>query len=168
MIIKTDVNGKDLENGSELLELIDVPEEEAVARYSPVTHALVIVKCGERYLMGYNNRRRRWEIFGGCREEGEALRECMVRETREELGIADAPVTYLGLMHANMAPSFFNNYKWSEEYGGLYGLTVSEDTLPAIMALYEDREEIGGFKFYDEVAGCETVAQIDEALLQFY
>ena len=168
MIIKTDINGEDLENGSELLEIIDVTEEEAIRKYSPVTHALVVVKCNDRYLLGFNNRRKRWETFGGCREGEESLRECIRREIKEELGIDNASVEYLGLMHANMSPSFFNHYEWSEEYGGLYGLKITEDMLPLIAKSYEDREEIGGFRFFDEVKGIERIAQIDEALLQFY
>ena len=89
MLLKTSINGSELENGSEILELIDVTEEDALKDYSPVTNALVVVKCGSRYLLGFNKWRKRFEIFGGCREENETLRECISRETMEELGLKD-------------------------------------------------------------------------------
>lgn len=58
------------ERGNELLEIIDVEEKEAEQKYSPVNHALAVVKVGEDYLMGWNHFRKDWEIFGGCMENG--------------------------------------------------------------------------------------------------
>ena len=59
--------------GNELLAVIDVSEELAEQQYSTVTHALLVVKIGEEYLLGWNRWRQDWEIFGGCKEEGETL-----------------------------------------------------------------------------------------------
>ena len=167
MILKTSQNGQELENGSEILEFIDVQEEDALKLYSPVTNALVVVKCGSRHLLGFNKWRRRFEIFGGCREEGETLRECIVRETEEELGLKDVNFEYIGLVHYNMAPSYFSR-EWHEEYGALYGLSVSEDLLPEIEKARTDKEEIERLAFYDDIKGKEVVAQIDEYLLGLY
>ena len=94
--------------GNELLAIIDVPEETAEQRYSPVTHALLVVKIGEEYLLGWNRWRQDWEIFGGCKEKGETLRECILREAEEELGISGVEYAYPGLMHDKMAPGYFN------------------------------------------------------------
>ena len=58
------------ENGDELQEIIPVSESE-VDQYTPVTHALAVIKAGEDYLMGFNHWQKAWEIFGGCIEEGE-------------------------------------------------------------------------------------------------
>lgn len=132
--------------------------------YSPVTNALVVVKCGSRYLLGFNKWRKRFEIFGGCREENETLRECISRETMEELGLKNVNFEYFGLVHYNMAPSYFNK-EWHEEYGALYGLIVPESSFVEIESSRIDRDEIERLAFYDEIKGKEYVAQIDEYLL---
>ena len=104
--------------GNELLEVIKISEKDAMKQYAPVNHALLIVKIGDEYLLGRNKWRKDWEIFGGCMEEGETLRECIIREAREELGLQNIEYTWLGLMHDKMAPGYFNP-EWHEEYGVL-------------------------------------------------
>ncbi len=153
--------------GNELLAVIDVPEETVEQQYSPVTHALLVVKIGEEYLLGWNRWRKDWEIFGGCREEGETLRECIKREAEEELGIAGVEYTYLGLMHYKMAPGYFNP-EWHEEYGALYGVTLRSEMLKEIEASRADKEEIEKLAFYSQVKEKEKVAEIDEALLRYW
>ncbi len=153
--------------GNELLAIIDVPEELAEKQYSPVTHALLVVKIGEEYLLGWNRWRQDWEIFGGCKEKGETLRECIAREAEEELGISGVEYIYLGLMHDKMAPGYFNP-EWHEEYGALYGVTLPESILKEIEANRADKEEIEKLAFYSQVIGKEKVAEIDEALLRYW
>lgn len=153
--------------GNELLEVIDVPEEVAEQQYSPVNHALLVVKIGEEYLLGWNKWRQDWEIFGGCKEEGETLRECIKREAEEELGLTGVGYTYLGLMHDKMAPGYFNP-EWHEEYGGLYGVTLSESMLQEIENRRMDKEEVEKLAFYSRIKGKEKVAAIDEALLMYW
>ena len=152
--------------GNELLEVIDVSEEEAIKIYAPVNHALLVVKIGEEYLLGFNKWRQDWEIFGGCMEEGETLRECIIREAKEELGISNVEFTWLGLMHDKMAPGYFNP-EWHEEYGGLYGVTLTKEQLADIEKSREDKEEIEKLAFYSQVKD-ECVALIDEKLLEFW
>lgn len=154
-------------NGNELLAVLDVPEKTAEQQYSPVTHALLVVKIGEEYLLGWNRWRQDWEIFGGCKEEGETLRQCVEREAEEELGIADVTYDYLGLMHYKMAPGYFHS-EWHEEYGALYGVTVPEEMLKEIEAKRADKEEIERLAVYSQVKGKEKVAEIDEVLLQYW
>ena len=153
--------------GNELLAIIDVPEELAEKQYSPVTHALLVVKIGEGYLFGRNRWRQDWEIFGGCKEEGETLRECIIREAEEELGLKNVEYTYLGLMHYKMAPGYFNP-EWHEEYGALYGVTLRSEMLKEIEAKRADKEEIERLEFYSQVKGKEKIAEIDEALLEYW
>ena len=160
MIVKDSV-------GNELLAVIDVPEETAEKQYSPVTHALLVVKSGEEYLLGWNRWRQDWEIFGGCKEKGETLRECIMREAEEELGISGVEYTYLGLMHYKMAPGYFNP-EWHEEYGALYGVTLRSEMLKEIEAKRADKEEIERLAFYSQVKGKEKIAEIDEALLEYW
>ena len=153
--------------GNELLAVIYVPEELAEQQYSPVNHALLVVKIGEEYLLGWNRWRQDWEIFGGCKEEGETLRECIIREAEEELGLKNVEYTYLGLMHDKMAPGYFNP-EWHEEYGALYGVTIPEKMLKEIEESRADKEEIERLAFYSQVKGKEKIAEIDEALLRFW
>ena len=94
--------------GNELLAVLDVTEENADKEYQPVNHCLAVVKVGDYYLMGWNKWRQNWEIFGGCQEENESIRECILRECEEELGIKNIDLKYLGLMYYKMAPGYFN------------------------------------------------------------
>lgn len=73
------------DKGNELLDIINIAEESADKQYEPVNHCLAVVKIENDYLMGWNKWRQQWEIFGGCREEGESLRECIIRECKEEV-----------------------------------------------------------------------------------
>ena len=79
--------------GNELLDLIKTDEDKADAEYQPITHCLAVVKVGGDYLLGWNKYRQEWEIFGGCREDGETIRKCIERECEEELGIKDGDYT---------------------------------------------------------------------------
>ena len=152
--------------GNELLEIIKISEEAAMQQYAPVNHALLVVKLGDEYLMGWNRWRQDWEIFGGCMEEGETLRECIIREAWEELGLQNVEYTWLGLMHDKMAPGYFNP-EWHEEYGGLYGVTLPIERFAEIEKCREDKEEIEKLAFYSQVKD-ECVAPIDEKLLEFW
>lgn len=154
------------EKGNELLELIRVEEAEA-ENYSPINCALGVVKLGDDYLLGWNHWRQDWEVFGGCREDGETMRQCMDRECREELGLQNLEWTFLGLMHCKMAPGYFDP-EWHEEYGGVYGVTLPADCLETIEKHRADREEIEKLAFYREVTRKEKIAAIDEKLLEFW
>lgn len=153
--------------GNELLEVIDVSEEEAEKMYNPVNHCLAVVKVGNEYPMGLNHWRQNWEIFGGCKEYGENMRQCIIRECKEELGIENVEYSYLGLMYYKMAPCYFNP-EWHYEYGGLYGITLSEEALNNIEKYRTDKEEIERLAFYSEIQGDEPIAAIDEKLLEFW
>ena len=153
--------------GNELLEMIDVNEADAEKEYRPVNHCLVVVKTGDDYLMGWNHWRKDWEIFGGCREENETLRECIARECKEELGLDHADFKYLGLMYYRMAPGYFNS-EWHDEYGGLYGITLPEGYLPIIEEYRKDKEEIEKLALYRDIKGTEEIAAIDEKLLDYW
>lgn len=160
MLVKT-------ENGSELLEMVQVSECEAGKLYSPINCSLGIVKIGDEYLMGWNKWRQDWEIFGGCREMGETVRACMEREGLEELGLSNLDWTFLGLMHCKMAPDYFNP-EWHYEYGGIFGVSLPQEYLEIIERDRKDREEIERLAFYSEVKGKEKIAVIDEKLLDYW
>lgn len=153
--------------GNELLEIIRIGEEKADAQYNPISHCLIVVKIGDEYLLGWNKWRQNWEIFGGCREDNESLRECIVRECNEELGLSDVDFEYLGLMYYKMAPGYFNP-EWHYEYGGLYGITLPVEYLEIIEKHRTDKEEVEKLAFYNDVKGKEIIAPIDEKLLEYW
>ncbi len=153
--------------GNELLEVIRVEEEQAMKLYQPVTHALVVVKVEDDYLLGWNHWRKNWETFGGCMDAGESLRECITRESFEELGLKDVEYTWLGLMHFKLVPDYFSP-EHREEYGGLYGVTISAEKLAESKQYREDKEEIEKFAFYSEIEDREKIVAVDEKLLEFW
>lgn len=154
-------------SGNEFLEFLFVDESEAERIYENITHALVVVKIGDEYLMGWNHWRQDWEIFGGCRDEGESVRDCIIREGMEELGLKNVDYTFIGLMHHKMAPGYFNP-EWHEEYGALYGVTLPEEMLEEIEKNRTDREEMEKLTFYSQIKEKESIAAIDEALLTYW
>ena len=153
--------------GNELLEIIQVEEELAAQQYRPVNHSLAVVKVGNDYLLGWNKWRKNWEIFGGCKEEKETIRACIIRECYEELGLENVEYTYLGLMHFKMAPGYFNP-EWHEEYGGLYGITIPYEMLEVLEKYRTDKEEVEKLALYSQIKGKEKIATIDEKLLEYW
>lgn len=155
-------------NGAEIVERIYEDEVEALDKFADLNHALVIVKIEEDYLLGYHKWRDNWEIFGGLLEEGENLRECIVRECEEELGITGIEFEYLGIVHYYMPPDYWNS-EWHEEYGGLYGITLPGKYLQIIEGQRRDRDEIGAIGLYSELkTRAERIDEINEKLLEFY
>lgn len=154
------------QDGNKLLDFIKINEEDAVSIYSPITVCLIVVKIGDDYLMGFNHWRKGWEIFGGCPEEGETLREAMVRETKEELGI-DCTPEWLGIAHFEIQPDYFSNMV-REEYGAIYGVTLSKEYLEQIDKLRIDREEIEKISMLGEISPDEEIKILDRKLTEFY
>ena len=153
-------------SGNKLLEFIKTTEEDAVLQFSPITVCLLVVKIGKDYLMGFNHWRKAWEIFGGCPEECETLREAMVREAKEELGIDCFP-EWLGLARFEMQPDYFSNVV-REEYGAIFGISLSEEYLDQIEKLRTDREEIERIALLREISSDEEIRELDRKLTEFY
>ncbi len=160
MILKDD-------RGNELLDFIVCGEDEAAFSYVPITHCLLAVRLGADYLMGWNNYRQDWEIFGGCREEGETLRDCILRECQEELGLDGVGLHFLGLAHYRLAPGYFNP-EWHEEYGGLYGATLPMEYLQTVEKQRMDRDEIKKVALLSTIAENGAISPIDKELLRYW
>ena len=155
-------------NGAQIIEKLNISEDEAIQTLPNLNHALVIVKIDNDYLLGYHKWRDDWETFGGLIEEGESLRDCIERECEEELGIRDMDFKYLGVVHYYMPPDYWNK-EWHEEYGGLYGITLSREMIKIIEKSRLDKDEIGEIGLYSELkARGETIDEINERLLEFF
>lgn len=153
--------------GGNVLISIEQTDETRLSQNPLLTHCLAIVKVGKDYLLGWNKWRSRYEIFGGCIEEGESARACIVRECNEELGIEAVDIRYLGEMKFLLMPDYFSK-RQRIEYGGLYGISLPEPGIEKLSRQIKDREEIGNLAFYSKVKGNEPVAQIDEKLLDYF
>lgn len=132
-----------------------------------LTHCLAVVKVGNDYLLGWNKWRNRYEIFGGCIENGETARECIVRECSEELDIENGEYTYLGAMKFLMTPDYFSDNE-RIEYGGLFGITLNNMTVEDIYNRINDRDEIIKLALYSNIKNKEPIAPIDKKLLEYY
>ena len=145
----------------------DIIAEDRLSQMPEFTHCLAVVKIGSEYLLGWNKWRNRYEIFGGCKEQGESARECIDRELGEELGVDTSGIRYLGTMKFLMKPDyFFQNERI--ELGGLYGVTLPETSLDELYRQVNDKDEITKLAFYSQVKGKEPIAVIDEKLLDYY
>lgn len=153
--------------GNELVEILDIDENNAMEQYAPVTHCLAVVMVGDDYLLGWNRWRKDWEVFGGCMENGETMRECITRECLEEIGLSDLPIDYIGLMHLKLMPDYFSA-EFREEYGGLYGFKLQPEDLQKIGSYRQDREEIEKIALLRDISINERIAEIDRELLNFY
>ena len=154
------------QSGNKLLEFIEVAEEDASLQFSPITVCLIVVKIGKDYLMGFNHWRKAWEIFGGCPEEGETIRETMVREAKEELGIDCIP-EWLGLARFEMQPDYYSNAV-REEYGAIFGVSLGDEYLEQIEKMRIDREEIEKISLLGEISSGEEIRELDRKLTEFY
>ena len=154
------------QSGNKLLEFVKISEEDAALQFSPITVCLIVIKIGKDYLMGFNHWRKDWEIFGGCPEKGETMREAMIRETKEELGIDCIP-EWLGLAHFKMQPDYFSNVV-REEYGAIFGVSLGEEYLEQIEKLRIDREEVEKIALLGEISSDEEIRELDRKLIDFY
>ena len=82
-------------SGLALLEYLKI-EESDIWKYN-VTGAFAIVKIGNRYLFGFNNWRKQWELPAGGIEQGETAREAAKRELFEETHQESGALIFRGL-----------------------------------------------------------------------
>ena len=74
--------------------------------HTPITAALVAVRYGGRYLVGWNRSRRRWELPAGGIEWGESPEACALRELKEESCQVLPSVRNCGLAQARRSTGF--------------------------------------------------------------
>ena len=69
--------------GYKLLEYLNINEED-INKYENITSAGVVFEVDGKYLIGWNNWRKQWELAVGGIEKGETPREAATRELLEE------------------------------------------------------------------------------------
>ena len=154
------------QDGNTLVSFESV-NEEALPKDPLFTHCLAVVKVGDEYLLGRNKWRNRFEIFGGCVENGETARECIVRECNEELGFDVSDITYLGAMKLSLKPDYFSKEE-RIELGGLYGISLPDMSVDTLFGMIKDKDEITQLALYSKIKDNEPISLIDEKLLSYY
>lgn len=72
------------QQGYRLLAIVRGNEDDLERQCTPITAALVVAKCGGKFLLGFNRYRNQWEAPAGRIEKGETARACATRELYEE------------------------------------------------------------------------------------
>ena len=154
------------DNGNILIS-IESTDEALLSENPLLTHCLAVVKIGNDYLLGWNKWRKKYEIFGGCIENGESARECILRECYEELGVKDADAVFIGEMKILLQPDYFST-KERLEYGGLYGISLPDASIEDMYRQVKDKDEIAKLALYSQIRNREPIALIDEKLLSYF
>ena len=122
---------------------------------APITHALIVVKHRDKYLLGFNVWRKQWEIFGGIIDPGETPRQAVLRELQEETGIHIENTDFLGLTKLQLQSDDHL------EYGALFGVDLP--ILPPVELCYE----IFGFILWDKTTDIGPLSEIDAQCLDY-
>lgn len=153
--------------GNQILDIFIIPEEQMPSIATPLTNSLVVVKVGIGYLVGFNNYRKVWEIFGGCIEMGETPRQCAMRELKEETGIEEENLTYIGLVKYFLKPDYFSPEE-RIEYGALYGVTLSLNPDQINNLIGKDQDEINDIRLYYPGTDIGEFDLINKKLLEYW
>ena len=84
-------------SGWALLEYLAIGENE-ISEYDNVTGAYAIISVNGRFLFGFNNWRKQWELPAGGIEQGETAREAAERELFEETHQKNRDLVFKGLV----------------------------------------------------------------------
>ena len=143
--------------GNILLSFDQVEEShlQSISDDVPLTHALIVVRYRNKYLLGFNVWRKQWEIFGGYIEADETPRQAVLRELNEEAGIQIADAQFLGMTKIQLKPE--NQL----EYGAIFGVDLK--VLPPVRLCYE----ILGIILWDKTTDIGPISEIDAYCLDY-
>lgn len=142
------------QQGNRLVSLSRADEASVLREYSPVTHSLVVCLNSDAsaVLIVEDRWKSELELPGGSLEEGETLRQCALREFREETGVEPSSLEWYGLLEWELAPDH------RTEFGALYRCTLDER--PPDM----NTDEIGQVLFVDFSSTLRGVSMLDATL----
>jgi 8-oxo-dGTP diphosphatase len=144
-------------NGDVFTDFINIPENEIKQDKLdyPLTHSLVVAKSKDGYLLIFNSWKNHWELTGGIIENGETMRECVIREMLEETNQIANKIEFKGLMK-------FNLKNGKTEYGGLYSAYIE------IERPFVENDEAKKIIFWDSIKDIGYIDEIDKKLLEYY
>ena len=154
MSIVTDEKGNSFSNYQQLSE----QDLNNLKLDAPLTHALIVVKCQEKYLLMFNKWRKSWELPGGVIEQGESPRECAVRELYEETNQLVEHIEFKGLMKFDLQPSFHGPER--TEYGALFYAEIDN------LSRFQENEEAEEIILWDGVSDIGSIQIIDKKLIE--
>jgi len=135
--------------------------EEKMAVPKHIVSAAAIVLNEKNEILLIKGPRRGWEMPGGQVEEGEALKDAVVRETREESGIDIEVLKFCGIFQ-NVNESICNTLFLGKPIGGK--LTTSPESLEVgFFPLEEALEMVTWNNFRQRIEYC-----LDEKCHPFY
>ncbi|MBD7969207.1 NUDIX domain-containing protein [Paenibacillus gallinarum] len=138
-------------------EIIDLPEDriDQLTLNHPITHALVVARNRDGFLLLFNHWKQNWELPGGVREAGESLRACALREMLEETNQIPRRIDFRGLMK-------FKLKNGKTEYGGLFSADIDNERP------FLDNEEAEKMIYWDLHTDIGYIDEIDKELLKYY
>lgn len=138
-------------------EFIEIFEEDIsnIDLDFPLTHALVVAKNDDGFLLMYNNWKKNWEVAGGILENNESLQECALRELLEETNQIPSKIKFRGLMK-------FHLHNGKTEYGGLFCAYIKE------VRPFQSNDEARDIIFWDGQTDIGYIDEIDKKLLSYY
>ncbi|QNK55152.1 NUDIX domain-containing protein [Paenibacillus sp. PAMC21692] len=145
------------QKGDVFEELLNITEEqvEQISLDYPITHALVVARNKEGFLLLFNSWKNNWEVPGGLLEPGETLRECAIREMFEETNQSPERIDFKGLMK-------FTLRSGKIEYGGLFSADIGEEKPFGL------NEEASKIIFWNGIEEIGYIDEIDKELLKYY
>nr|WP_246416485.1 tRNA (adenosine(37)-N6)-threonylcarbamoyltransferase complex ATPase subunit type 1 TsaE [Nocardioides luti] len=120
----------------------------------PLPLALMVAEHDGRVLLVHNAWRREWELPGGMIDEGESPREAAVREFREETGLVEAEVHFIGVGTVQLG------HERRIEYAAVYRTELAAAGEPAT------NDEIDDFRWWDLMAEVPGLSAIDAHLAE--
>jgi 8-oxo-dGTP diphosphatase len=144
-------------NGDTFSRFIEIPEDQVpnLELDHPITHALVVARNNEGFLLMFNKWKKHWELAGGILEKGETLKECAIREMFEETNQIPDRIEFKGLME-------FKLRNGKIEHGGLFSAFI-DNARP-----FKDNEESKKIVFWDGRTEIGYIDEIDQELLKYY
>lgn len=141
--------------GYNILEYIKISENEMCENknYKPISGSLIVVECEEKILIAFNRSRQQWEIPAGGIEEGEAPRDCAIRELYEETCHEVQNLEFRGLV------KIYDSRKEKVKYQALYCVKISK------LQTFQENEEMDKIILWDLKDNIGEFDEVDKKII---